>query len=180
MREESQQVPTTALKLLQWICPESLLEEIEGDLIQKFHRDSREIGLAKARLKFIINSICYFRPGIVLRKSNFLPFNRIAIDPFTYNFNFKKVNNLIGWLLFTIALLTYSLTLEETASFWDCSEFIATSYKLQVPHPPGAPLFLMLGRMFSFFAFGDVTKVAYAINMMSAIASAFTILFLYW
>src|SRR5258708_81886 len=169
-----------SLRLLKWICPEHLLEEIEGDLIQKFHRDSREIGLAKARLKFMLNSICYFRPGIFLRKINFLPFNRMPIHPFTYNFNFQKVNNLMGWLLFTIALLTYSLTLEETASFWDCSEFIATSYKLQVPHPPGAPLFLMLGRMFSFFAFGDVTKVAYAINMMSAIASAFTILFLYW
>ncbi|MBS1506749.1 MAG: DUF2723 domain-containing protein [Bacteroidetes bacterium] len=94
--------------------------------------------------------------------------------------NFQKVNNLLGWLVFAIALLTYFLTMEETASYWDCGEFIAVSYKLQVPHPPGAPLFLLMGRAFSFLALGDVTKVAYWINFMSALASAFTILFLFW
>ena len=94
--------------------------------------------------------------------------------------NFKKANNITGWVSFGIALLTYILTFEETASYWDCGEFIAVSYKLQVPHPPGAPLFLLMGRIFSFLAFGEVTKVAYWINFMSVLASAFTILFLFW
>ncbi len=94
--------------------------------------------------------------------------------------NFQKTNNITGWIVFGIALLTYWLTFEETASYWDCGEFIAVSYKLEVPHPPGAPLFLMLGRIFSFLALGDVTKVAYWINFMSVLASAFTILFLFW
>src|SRR5215831_18697813 len=94
--------------------------------------------------------------------------------------NFQKANNIFGWAVFTIALLTYFLTMEETASYWDCGEFIAVSYKLQVPHPPGAPLFLLMGRVFSFLALGDVTKVAYWINFMSVLASAFTILFLFW
>jgi len=94
--------------------------------------------------------------------------------------NFQKANNIFGWAVFTIALITYFLTMEETASYWDCGEFIAVSYKLQVPHPPGAPLFLLMGRAFSFLALGDVTKVAYWINFMSVLASAFTILFLFW
>jgi Protein of unknown function (DUF2723) len=94
--------------------------------------------------------------------------------------NFKKTNNLLGWIVFGIALLVYFLTMEETASYWDCGEFIAVSYKLQVPHPPGAPLFLLMGRFFSFLALGDVTRVAYWINFMSVLASAFTILFLFW
>ncbi|MBX2901194.1 MAG: DUF2723 domain-containing protein [Cyclobacteriaceae bacterium] len=94
--------------------------------------------------------------------------------------NFQKANNITGWFVFGVALLTYWLTMEETASYWDCGEFIAVSYKLQVPHPPGAPLFLLMGRFFSFLALGDVTKVAYWINVMSVLASAFTILFLFW
>jgi len=94
--------------------------------------------------------------------------------------SFQKTNNITGWFAFTIALLTYWLTFEETASYWDCGEFIAVAYKLEVSHPPGAPLFMLLGRMFSFLAFGDVTKVAYWINFMSVLASAFTILFLFW
>ncbi|MGC4022130.1 MAG: DUF2723 domain-containing protein [Cyclobacteriaceae bacterium] len=94
--------------------------------------------------------------------------------------NFQKANNIFGWAVFVVALLTYFLTMEETASYWDCGEFIAVSYKLQVPHPPGAPLFLLMGRAFSFLALGDVTKVAYWINFMSVLASAFTILFLFW
>ncbi|HRG79189.1 MAG TPA: DUF2723 domain-containing protein, partial [Cyclobacteriaceae bacterium] len=94
--------------------------------------------------------------------------------------NFQKANNITGWIAFAIALITYWLTMEETASYWDCGEFIAVSYKLQVPHPPGAPLFLLMGRFFSFLALGDVTKVAYWINFMSVLASAFTILFLFW
>ncbi len=93
---------------------------------------------------------------------------------------FQKTNNITGWITFAIALITYWFTFEETASYWDCGEFIAVSYKLEVPHPPGAPLFLLLGRIFSFLAMGDVTKVAYWINFMSVLASAFTILFLFW
>jgi hypothetical protein len=70
--------------------------------------------------------------------------------------------------------------MEETASYWDCGEFIAVSYKLEVPHPPGAPLFLLIGRIFSFLSFGDVTQVAYWINFTSVLSSAFTILFMFW
>lgn len=94
--------------------------------------------------------------------------------------NFQKINNIAGWSVFFVALVTYWLTMEETASYWDCGEFIAVSYKLEVPHPPGAPLFLLIGRMFSFLALGDVTKVAYWINFSSVLASAFCVLFLFW
>lgn len=94
--------------------------------------------------------------------------------------NFQKINNISGWIIFAIATLVYTLTVEPTASFWDCGEFIAVSYKLEVPHPPGAPLFLLIGRMFSFLALGDVTEVAYWINMVSVLSSGFTILFLFW
>ena len=93
---------------------------------------------------------------------------------------FDKLNRWIGWGIFAGALLVFVLTLEPTTSFWDCGEFIASAYKLQVPHPPGAPLFLLVGRLFSLLALGDVTQVAYWINMVSALASAFTILFLFW
>ena len=93
---------------------------------------------------------------------------------------FKRINNLAGWLLFGVAFLTYRLTIEQTASFWDCGEFIACAFKLQVPHPPGAPFFLLVGRLFSMFAFGDVLKVAFWVNMVSVLCSAFTILFLFW
>lgn len=93
---------------------------------------------------------------------------------------FNKINNLTGWVAFGIALVTYLLTVERTASFWDCGEFIACSFKLQVPHPPGAPLFLLIGRLFSMLALGDVTQVAYWVNMVSVLSSAFTILFLFW
>jgi hypothetical protein len=94
--------------------------------------------------------------------------------------NYRKLNNISGWLVFAISTLVYMLTVEPTASWWDCGEYIATAYKLQVGHPPGAPLFQMLGRFFSLFAFGDVTKVALMINVMSALCSSFTILFLFW
>ncbi|MDB4334773.1 DUF2723 domain-containing protein [bacterium] len=93
--------------------------------------------------------------------------------------NYKLLNSLLGWLAFAIAALTYSLTVEPTASFWDCGEFIATSYKLLVGHPPGAPFFMILGRFFTLFA-ADTGSVALMMNLMSAFASAFTILFLFW
>ena len=94
--------------------------------------------------------------------------------------NFQKSNNIVGWVTFAVALVTYWLTMEETASYWDCGEFIAVSFKLEVPHPPGAPFFLLLGRMFSFLAMGDVTRVAYWINFSSVLASAFSVVFLFW
>jgi hypothetical protein len=94
--------------------------------------------------------------------------------------NFQRINNFTGWTIFAVALATYWITMEDTASYWDCGEFIAVSYKLEVPHPPGAPLFLLLGRMFSFLALGDVTQVAYWINFLSVLSSAFTVLFLFW
>tara|TARA_B100001093_G_scaffold141452_1_gene133935 strand:- start:5247 stop:8285 length:3039 start_codon:yes stop_codon:yes gene_type:complete len=93
---------------------------------------------------------------------------------------YQKINNSLGWLCFLIALTVYIITLEPTTSFWDCGEYIATAFKLQVGHPPGAPTFLLLGNFFANFAFGDVTKVAYMINLMSAVCSALTILFLFW
>ena len=93
---------------------------------------------------------------------------------------FNRSNNLAGWIVFAISFITYALTVERTASFWDCGEFIACAFKLQVPHPPGAPFFLLIGRLFSLFAFGDLTNVAYWINMVSVLSSALTILFLFW
>ena len=92
---------------------------------------------------------------------------------------FKRQNLILGWASFLIALIVYLLTLEPTVSLWDCGEFIASSYKLQVGHPPGAPLYMMIGRIFSLFA-PDTDQVAKMINAVSAFASAFTILFLFW
>ncbi len=92
---------------------------------------------------------------------------------------YKNLNNLTGWLIFIVATTVYALTVEPTASFWDCGEFIAVSYKLEVPHPPGAPLFLLLGRMFSFLA-ADRETVAFWVNMVSVVSSGATIMFLYW
>ncbi|AXT51441.1 DUF2723 domain-containing protein [Aquimarina sp. BL5] len=94
-------------------------------------------------------------------------------------FNFKKWNQILGWVVFTIALLVYYLTVEPTASFWDAGEYIATSSKLQVGHPPGAPLFQMIGAFASIFA-SDPTNIAFVVNMTSAFASAFAILFMFW
>lgn len=92
---------------------------------------------------------------------------------------FKKLNTIFGWVAFLVATTVYMLTLEPTASFWDCGEFIATSAKLQVPHPPGTPFFLLVNRTFAMLA-PDPTQVAYMINVSSALSSGFTILFLYW
>lgn len=94
--------------------------------------------------------------------------------------NFQKLNNITGWAVFTIALLTYLLTVAPTASFWDCGEFIACSNELEVTHPPGAPLFLLLGRIFSMGALGNTEKIAFMINLISVLASAFTAMFTCW
>ncbi len=93
--------------------------------------------------------------------------------------SFNKLNNLGGWLVFIISMITFTLTVEPTSSFWDCGEFIACAFKLQVPHPAGAPFFLLVGRIFSLFA-SDVSNVAFMVNMVSVISSAFTITFLFW
>src|SRR5579872_2655465 len=93
---------------------------------------------------------------------------------------YKKINNLLGWLCFVIASITYILTLEPSVSFWDCGEFISCAFRLQVSHQPGYPLFAMLGKAFSLLSFGDHTKVAYCTNLMSALASGATIMFLFW
>lgn len=92
---------------------------------------------------------------------------------------FRLLNNLFGWIAFAIAAATYLTTMEPTASFWDCGEFIASAYKLDVGHPPGAPFFMLTGRFFSLFA-SDPSQVALMVNALSALASAFTILFLFW
>ncbi|WP_108866523.1 DUF2723 domain-containing protein [Aquimarina aquimarini] len=94
-------------------------------------------------------------------------------------FNFTKWNKITGWIVFAIALCVYGMTVEPTASFWDAGEYIATSSKLQVGHPPGAPLFQMIGAFASSFA-TDPTQIALMVNMTSAFASAFTILFMFW
>jgi len=91
---------------------------------------------------------------------------------------YKKLNNYTGWLIFAIATMVYVLTLEGTTSLWDCGEYITTAYKLEVGHPPGAPLFMMLGRLFTIFAGPE--SAAYMVNLMSALSSSFTILFLFW
>ncbi len=92
---------------------------------------------------------------------------------------YRTVNNLMGWLTFIIAATVYCLTIEPTASFWDCPEFITTGYKLEVGHPPGAPFFMLVANLFSQFA-SDVTTVAKMVNYMSALMSAACILFLFW
>ena len=95
------------------------------------------------------------------------------------SFSFKKWNTILGWTTFAIALVTYSLTVEPTLSFWDCGEYISTAAKLEVGHPPGAPLYQMMGAFFAMFA-TDASKVALMVNMMSVFSSAFTILFMFW
>ena len=89
------------------------------------------------------------------------------------------MNNLVGWFAFLVAAITYCSTVEPTASFWDCPEFITTGYKLEVGHPPGAPFFMLVANFFSLFA-SDATQVAYWVNIMNALMSAGCILFLFW
>ena len=92
---------------------------------------------------------------------------------------YNLVNNILGWLTFAIAAFTYCSTVEPTASFWDCPEFITTAYKLEVGHPPGAPFFMLTGNFFTQFT-SDPSKVAFCVNIMSALLSALCILFLFW
>ena len=93
---------------------------------------------------------------------------------------FKRWNRIVGWAVFAVAAVVYLMTMEPVASLWDCSEFIATSYKLEVGHPPGAPLFMMLARIATLFSFGNPDYVGITVNAMNSLASAFCILFLFW
>lgn len=93
---------------------------------------------------------------------------------------FKKINTITGWAIFTIASIVYILTTEARGSLWDCGEFVSAAYKLQNPHPPGAPLFTLIGRLFVIVLGNNFLAPGKAVNIMSAIASAFTILFLFW
>jgi hypothetical protein len=94
--------------------------------------------------------------------------------------NYRRLNNISGWVLFIFSSIVYLLTLEPTVSFWDCGEFILSAFKLQVGHPPGAPLFLMLGRIATLFAGGDTSKVALMVNALSGLCSGLAIMFLFW
>ena len=93
---------------------------------------------------------------------------------------YRLINNITGWVVFAVAAVTYLLTIEPTASLWDCGEYIASAYKLEVGHPPGNPVFMVIARFFTLFAGGNTSMVAAMVNSMSALASAFTILFLFW
>lgn len=94
--------------------------------------------------------------------------------------NYRRTNTIVGFTLFLFALVIYWLTMEPTVSFWDCGEFIAAAFKLEVGHQPGAPVFLLLGKLFSLLAFGETSKVAYWVNFSNVLSSAATILFLFW
>src|SRR3954464_1978533 len=94
--------------------------------------------------------------------------------------NFNRINNIVGWIVCIIASATYILTAELSGSLWDCGEFVSSAFKLQIPHPPGAPLFVLIGRFF-IILFGDnPMTAAKAVNVMSALASGFSVLFLFW
>ncbi len=103
-----------------------------------------------------------------------------CIYQITSKMNDQKWNNRLGWLVFALATSTYLLTAERTVSFWDCGEFIAAAYKLQIVHQPGAPLFLLLQNLFSNVALGNTAYIAWMMNLGSALCSGFTILFLFW
>jgi Protein of unknown function (DUF2723) len=94
--------------------------------------------------------------------------------------NYRLVNNVTGWVVFAAAAFTYLSTIEPTTSLWDCSEFISSAFRLEVGHPPGNPVFMVMARFFTLFAGGNVSKVAAMVNSMSALASAFAVLFLFW
>ncbi len=112
----------------------------------------------------------------------FLPLSKFSVEYHFYHEIMKKyklINTISGWVVFVIAAVVYLMTIEPTASFWDCGEFISSAYKLEVGHPPGAPIFMLLGNLFTQFT-NDPGQVAKMVNSMSALLSAFTILFLFW
>ena len=93
---------------------------------------------------------------------------------------YKRINDIVGWLVFAISLTVFIMTMAPTSSFWDCGEFISCANELQVPHPPGPPVFLLIGRIFAMFAGGNVAEIAWWVNLVSALSSAFTVLFTFW
>lgn len=93
---------------------------------------------------------------------------------------YKRINDIVGWLVFAISLAVFVMTMAPTSSFWDCGEFISCANELEVPHPPGPPVFLLIGRIFAMFAGNDVTAIAWWVNLVSALSSAFTVLFTFW
>ncbi len=97
-----------------------------------------------------------------------------------FDMNYNKINNLLGWVCAILATTVYVITAERTTSWWDCGEFIASAYKMQIVHQPGAPLFLMVQNVFSNFALGDRTQIAFWMNIGSAVCSGLTIMFLFW
>lgn len=117
------------------------------------------------------------RRGSLVKRLSFVSLTEVHLMK---AFSFERSNNALGWLVFGIALLTYALTLEPTVSFWDCGEYIATGSNLEVGHPPGASTFQMIAALFSSLNLGDVRQTARAVNLMSALSSAFAILFLFW
>ena len=125
--------------------------------------------------------ILKFNSLAILNKRTVISFQYIYIfasQIIFFTMQYNKLNNLVGWLVFLIATTVYFMTIESTASLWDCGEYITAAYKLEVGHPPGAPLFMVLGRLFSFFA--EPAMVAVWINRLSALSSSFTILFMFW
>ena len=94
--------------------------------------------------------------------------------------SFNRINNIVGWIVTAIACSVYIMTAEAGGSLWDCGEFISSCFKLQIPHPPGAPLFVIIGRVFIIFFGDNPLTAAKAVNVMSALASGFTIMFLFW
>lgn len=129
---------------------------------------------------FVLYNLCDLYSALILNKItktiNIIQMNQIKNHP---NLSFRLINRITGWVVFVIASMTYLLTVEPTASLWDCGEFITTSVGLQVGHPPGAPLFMIISRLFAIFA-PSPEKQSVMINCMSALASGFTILFLFW
>ena len=97
--------------------------------------------------------------------------------------NLKRITNISGWLVFAVAFVVYFLSAERTGSLWDCGEFILGAYKLQVVHPPGAPLFLLVGRLFTYVAdlvSNNPEDIAFAVNLLSGICTAFAAMFICW
>ena len=95
------------------------------------------------------------------------------------SFNFSKWNTILGWVAFAITLIVFSITVEPSLSFWDCGEYISTAAKLEVGHPPGAPLYQIIGAFFAMFAFNE-KEIGFMVNMMSVFSGAFTVLFMFW
>ncbi len=127
-----------------------------------------------------------FCPSLRYHPQAFFPFGKrlrfvaLSLRHFMKGLSYERSNDILGWFVFAVALFTYASTIEPTVSFWDCGEYIATASNLEVGHPPGAATFQMIGALFSALNFGDVQHTARAVNLMSALASAFAILFLFW